>query len=130
MAFPFSVQLLLGRRGVRLSREAVRCRPNSGPCLVYGARLLQTGVERNEIVPEAVGYQPGDAREGTAAAMPAGSQSDCQRQTMVRLSGECSNQLFDILAEWAEILKTTSLGRRTNDNIPPKPAQTRAKKKR
>jgi len=49
---------------------------------------------------------------------------------MARLSGESSNRLFETLAEWAEILKTTSLGQRTNDNIPPEPAQTRAKKKR
>jgi len=49
---------------------------------------------------------------------------------MVRLSEESSNLLFETLAEWTEILKTTSLGRRMNDNIPPKPAQSRAKKKR
>ena len=49
---------------------------------------------------------------------------------MVHLSEESSNLLFDTLAEWTEILKTTSLGRRMNDNIPPESAQSRAKRKR
>lgn len=49
---------------------------------------------------------------------------------MVRPSEESSNQLFDTLAEWTKILKTTSLGRRTNDNIPPESAQSCDRKKR
>ena len=52
------------------------------------------------------------------------------QKVMVRLSEESSNTLFETLADWAEILKTTSLGRRLNDNIPPESARSCARKKR
>ncbi|WP_156323814.1 hypothetical protein [Citromicrobium sp. WPS32] len=50
------------------------------------------------------------------------------RMEMVRLEGETSNRLFEILADWNEILKSTSLAEKSNDN--PLKADTRPVRKR
>jgi|TARA_Y100000815_G_scaffold222181_1_gene208713 hypothetical protein len=47
---------------------------------------------------------------------------------LARLEGETSNRLFEILADWNEILKSTSLAEKSNDN--PLKADTRAVRKR